>query len=357
MKNKQSAAWYLVVVEIIVLILVVVCVVWRWIRPEQESGEWIERSTEHTEMLEEIRDTEVADVETPVEEQSQEFSDDIKNKLDEMTLEEKVAQMFLITPEELTGINMVNVAGNATKSAIDTYPVGGLLYSSVNFQGKEQIKKMLYSTQQYSVDRIGTTMFFAVQGTGEENDPMLALSEDVNMVILPENYDGDTAAYRQEGRIPVIGTISDDSQLVLSENLSAEEVTSQYSAGEAAVAAVQAGADLLYLPEDFKEAYQAVLDAVNTGTISAERIDQSVGRILTQKATLPEITYTEEENTQESQSTQTRQPASDTQSNTDQQNQAEQTPEEEPPESPEEQTVGPDQPPTPPGEQTAGAEE
>ena len=34
------------------------------------------------------------------------------------------------------------------------------------------------------------------------------------------------------------------------------------------------------MPEDFKAAYQGVLDAVNNGTISEERINESVRRIL-----------------------------------------------------------------------------
>ena len=41
-----------------------------------------------------------------------------------------------------------------------------------------------------------------------------------------------------------------------------------------------AGADLLLMPEDLPEAYDALLSAVEKGTISQERLDQSVLRIL-----------------------------------------------------------------------------
>ena len=44
--------------------------------------------------------------------------------------------------------------------------------------------------------------------------------------------------------------------------------------------ALQAGADMLLMPEDFGSAYQGVIDAVNAGTLTEERIDESVGRIL-----------------------------------------------------------------------------
>ena len=52
-----------------------------------------------------------------------------------------------------------------------------------------------------------------------------------------------------------------------------------YSSGEAAVAAVEAGADLLLMPADFNAAYEAVLAAVEDGTITRERLDLSVRRI------------------------------------------------------------------------------
>lgn len=41
------------------------------------------------------------------------------------------------------------------------------------------------------------------------------------------------------------------------------------------------------MPADFKEAYNGVLDAVKTGELTEERIDQSLTRILGLKLTLP----------------------------------------------------------------------
>lgn len=57
-------------------------------------------------------------------------------------------------------------------------------------------------------------------------------------------------------------------------------ISREYPAGEAAVLALQAGVDILLLPGDFLEAHQAVLDAVSAGTVTEERIDESVRRIL-----------------------------------------------------------------------------
>jgi len=60
-------------------------------------------------------------------------------------------------------------------------------------------------------------------------------------------------------------------------------ITDNYTAGEAAVMAVEAGIDMILMPDDLTSAVSAVIAAVENGTISEERINESVGRILTQK--------------------------------------------------------------------------
>ena len=40
---------------------------------------------------------------------------------------------------------------------------------------------------------------------------------------------------------------------------------------------------MILMPEDFQSAYEGILQAVNSGTISEERLDQSVMRILETK--------------------------------------------------------------------------
>lgn len=49
-----------------------------------------------------------------------------------MTLEQKVAQMFMITPDALTGVDGATMAGDSTKAAYTQYPVGGLIYMAKN---------------------------------------------------------------------------------------------------------------------------------------------------------------------------------------------------------------------------------
>ena len=63
----------------------------------------------------------------------------------------------------------------------------------------------------------------------------------------------------------------------------ARELDIAYTPGEAAVLALQAGCDVLLMPNSLPEAYAAVLEAVQNGTITHERLDQSVNKILRYK--------------------------------------------------------------------------
>jgi beta-N-acetylhexosaminidase len=61
-------------------------------------------------------------------------------------------------------------------------------------------------------------------------------------------------------------------------------VTDRYGDADAAVLAVQAGADVLLMPRDVHGAIEAVVAAVRAGTLDEARIDASVRRILEAKA-------------------------------------------------------------------------
>jgi beta-N-acetylhexosaminidase len=63
-------------------------------------------------------------------------------------------------------------------------------------------------------------------------------------------------------------------------------ITQRWTAGEAAVKAIQAGADVLIYPADPEEAVAAIVGAVRRGQISRKRLDQSVARVLAAKVRL-----------------------------------------------------------------------
>lgn len=74
--------------------------------------------------------------------------------------------------------------------------------------------------------------------------------------------------------------------LVVTDALDMGAVVNTYGAGEAAVLAFEAGADLLLQPRDAEQAVAAVTAAVETGRIPMARLDASVRRLLQLKARL-----------------------------------------------------------------------
>lgn len=109
-----------------------------------------------------------------------------------MTLHEKVCQMMFVTPEELTGEDGVTVAGDATRQALENYPVGGIVYFAKNLESQDQVKEMIDNSQKYS--SIG--LFVA---TDEEGGVVNRLMDTVGTTYIGSMYyykdDGDETAY------------------------------------------------------------------------------------------------------------------------------------------------------------------
>lgn len=326
-----------------------------------------------------------------------------------MTLEEKVAGLFLITPEQLTGVGKVVQAGPSTKEALAQYPIGGLIYSSENVQSKDQLVEMIGNTNEFSK----YPLFVGIREEGGENSQLAGkidgLPEVENMSDIGAG--GDMNKAMEAGAIiggylaplgfnmnlaPIADVLTDSgntyigkrsfgkdasivSQMVASQvegmqaagvsgallhfpgmgggegdpekgsslieksleeikgenllpfqagieagadfvvvanvkvpSLTEEEVpaslsseviqnllrgelgfdgivvtsplnqkaiTSEYSSSEAALMAIYGGADMIMMPADFKEAYTGVLEAVNSGRITQERLNESLFRI------------------------------------------------------------------------------
>ena len=71
--------------------------------------------------------------------------------------------------------------------------------------------------------------------------------------------------------------------LIITDSFSKAAITDEYSADEAAVNAVKAGVDIILMPEDLEKAHSALKDAVESGEISKEQIEESVRKILSLK--------------------------------------------------------------------------
>ena len=74
--------------------------------------------------------------------------------------------------------------------------------------------------------------------------------------------------------------------IVITDSLRMGAVSERFGSAEAAVMAVDAGVDILLMSADFYSARQGIIDAVNDGRISEERIDESLFRILCARAAL-----------------------------------------------------------------------
>lgn len=338
-----------------------------------------------------------------------------------MTIEERVAQLFFITPEALVGLDQVTAAGPTTQECFDQYPVGGLIYFAQNIESRDQLTQMLGNTQEFSRQRTGLPVFLAVDeeggsvtrvyGSGVDNIPyvgdMLSIvlsgdtesayqtglqigsylselnfnvdfapvadifSNQANTIIGDRSfgYDADTVAamvpetvkgmldagvqptlkhfpghgdtvedshagyaysYRtleelrasefvpfkagieaganfvMVGHISLPNILSTDTPsslsytvvtgmlreelgfqgVIVTDALNMGAVSNYYSSGEAAVQAFLAGVDMLLMPVDFQSAYDAVLNAVYDGTITEERLNESVERILAVKLSM-----------------------------------------------------------------------
>ncbi len=127
-------------------------------------------STENEDLIPQEPSTEQEQQKEPeltVEEQKEvELSQQASAILESMTLEEKICQMFIVTPEALTGYGKVTAAGDATKTALQAAPVGGLIYFEQNIVTPDQTKEMLGNIQNYAGEISGLPLFLCVDEEG-----------------------------------------------------------------------------------------------------------------------------------------------------------------------------------------------
>lgn len=104
-----------------------------------------------------------------------------------MTTREKICQLFIATPEAITGADSAIMAGDQTKAAIEQYPVGGVIYFSDNLIDAEQVKTMITNTQSYSK----TPLFV---GVDEEGGTVARCAEKLGTTAFSDMY-----TYREQG--------------------------------------------------------------------------------------------------------------------------------------------------------------
>lgn len=325
-----------------------------------------------------------------------------------MPLEDKVAGLFIVTPEALTGVTTATQAGTGTQEALGKYSVGGLIYFKKNILDREQITDMLSSTASMSnyplflaVDEEGGSVSRVVESgidviqvgdmasIGASGDtsqayeagltigtylkelgfnldfaPVADVTDSADGVLGDRVFGtdaqmtgemvanvvdgiegtgvssclkhfpgiGDTTGDTHDGRVETtktldemrnsdfisfkagidagadfvmvshvtVSSVDEDAVpstlsktimtdvlrnelgfqgVIITDALNMGAITEYYTTEQAVVQAIEAGADMLLMPDDFQAAYDALLAAVQDGRISEERINESLVRI------------------------------------------------------------------------------
>ena len=94
-------------------------------------------------------------------------TNEVDRILNSLTTEQKVAQLFITTPEDVVNAGVVvTEAGDATRNAIAQYPVGGFLYPEQNLEGPDQTKALLSNMNKYSKESCGLPLFMGIDEEG-----------------------------------------------------------------------------------------------------------------------------------------------------------------------------------------------
>lgn len=115
--------------------------------------------------------------------------------LQEMSLEEKLCQMFFTTPDTLTEVYGAAQAMEGTQAALEAYPVGGILYERQNMQNAGQLSTMISNSQSYST----LPLFIAVAEEGGSVAPLTSIGA--------TSYYSTMAVYGEEENIQRVGEI------------------------------------------------------------------------------------------------------------------------------------------------------
>ena len=135
----------------------------------------------------------------------------------------------------------------------------------------------------FSRERLNTVEFVPFRAAIEHNVDAIMSAHIALPAVEPEEIPSTVSAKVLKG---VLRGDLGFKGIIVTDAMDMQGLTKQFSAGEASVRALEAGADVLLMPTDAEDAIAAILRAVTTGRITRKRIDESVLRVLSAKARL-----------------------------------------------------------------------
>lgn len=199
---KHNRGGFLVAVLLLVIAVAVAGIVYYVLRITQTGPATATGGVEPTEPSSSAVPTDAPETDAPTETEAptettspEELA--AQEILDGMTLDEKLCQLFVVTPDALTGLSPATAAGDATREALERTPVGGLVYFAQNIVSAEQVTQMLQTAQSYSKIPL-------LLGVDEEGGRVSRLSgvglTDVLDPMATYGAAGDTAAVEAMGK-------------------------------------------------------------------------------------------------------------------------------------------------------------
>ncbi len=165
-KRKLSplAAKILIISASVLVLLLVLFAIYKFANAKNLDNKAPQAATEQLETQEPTQAPTQAPTEAPTQITIDEkYLNLAKEYVKDMSNKEKFCQMMIVTPESLTGVDVATAAGDATKEALEKYPVGGIIYFSQNLEDEEQTIEMIKNSQSYAK----TAMFIAIDEEGK----------------------------------------------------------------------------------------------------------------------------------------------------------------------------------------------
>ena len=135
------------------------------------------------------------------------------------------------------------------------------------------------AVSEHDLQRLQEVEFVPFRRLAEEGIDLMM----VGHITMPNVTDDGLPASLSKEAIDSLREELDYEGIVITDAMNMGAIVEYYPDGEAAVKAVEAGVDIVLMPADLDDAYNSLCEAVQTGEISENRLDESVERILSLK--------------------------------------------------------------------------